>query len=75
MAKLLEKSERRPNKWSKVKTFENKLRSGWPFFHKLYEKYHRKSCSYMRNNSTKQKRKKKLNFTLSIKVSSTTVWG
>ena len=29
----------------------------------------------MRNNSTKQKGKKKFNFTLSIRVSSTTVWG
>ena len=58
IAKLLEKSERRPNKRSKVKTFEDEPRSGWPFFHKLCEKYYRKSCKYMRNNSTKQKGKK-----------------
>ena len=58
IAKLLKKSERWPNKWSKVKTLEDKLRSGWPFFHKLCEKYYRKSCKYMRNNSTKQKGKK-----------------
>ena len=32
--------------------------SGWPFFHQLCEKYHRKSCTYMRNDSTKQKGKK-----------------
>ena len=45
-------------KWSKVKTLEDKPRSGWPFFHKPCEKYYRKSCKYMRNNSTKQKGKK-----------------
>ena len=55
---MLKKSERWPNKWSKVKTLEDKPRSGWPFFHKLCEKYYRKSCKYMRNNSTKQKGKK-----------------
>ena len=55
----MKKSERWPNKWSKVKTLEDtKSRSGWPFFHKLCEKYYRKSCKYMRNNSTKQKGKK-----------------
>ena len=58
IAKLLKKSERWPNKWSKVRTLEDKPRSGWPFFHKLCEKYYRKSCKYMRNNSTKQKGKK-----------------
>ena len=58
IAKLLKKSERWPNKWPKVKTLEDKPRSGWPFFHKLCEKYYRKSCKYMRNNSTKQKGKK-----------------
>ena len=56
--KKIAKSERWPNKWSKVKTLEDKPRSGWPFFHKLCEKYYRKSCKYMRNNSTKQKGKK-----------------
>ena len=59
IVKLLKKSERWPNKWSKVKTLEDtKPRSGWPFFHKLCEKYYRKSCEYMRNNSTKQKGQK-----------------
>ena len=58
IAKLLKKSERWPNKWSKVKTLEDKPRSGWPFFHKMCEKYYRKSCKYMCNNSTKQKGKK-----------------
>ena len=58
IVKLLKKSERWPNKWSKVKTLEDKPRSGWPFFHKLCEKYYRKSCKYMCNNSTKQKGKK-----------------
>ena len=56
--KLLKKSERWPKKWSKVKTLGDKLRSGRPFFHKLCEKYYRKSCKYMLNNSTKQKGKK-----------------
>ena len=58
IVKLLKKSERWPNKWSKVKTLEDKPRSRWPFFHKMCEKYCRKSCKYMRNNSTKQKGKK-----------------
>ena len=58
-AKLLKKSERWPNKWSKVKTLEDKPRSGWPFFHKLCEKLILwESCKYMCNNSTKQKGKK-----------------
>ena len=44
IAKLLKTSERWPNKWSKSKTLEDKPRSGWPFFHKMFEKYCRKSC-------------------------------
>ena len=32
IAKLLKKSEQWPNKRSKVKTLEDKPRSGWPFF-------------------------------------------
>ena len=58
IVKLLKKSKRLPNKWSKVKTLEDKPRSEWPFYHKLCEKYYPKSCKYMRNNSTKQKGKK-----------------
>ena len=58
IAKLLKTSERWPNKWSKSKTLEDKPRSGWPFFHKMFEKYCRKSCKYMRDISTKQKVKK-----------------
>ena len=58
IAKLLKESERWPKKWSEVKTLEDKLRSGWPFFHELCEKYYRNSCNYMGNNSTKQKVKK-----------------
>ena len=58
IAKLLKTSERRPNKWSKSKTLEDKPRSGWPFFHKMFEKYCWKSCKYMRDISTKQKVKK-----------------
>ena len=55
---MLKKSERWRKKWSKVKTSEDKIRSGWPIFHKLCEKYYQKSCKYMRNNSRKQKGKK-----------------
>ena len=58
IAKMLKKCEGWPNNWSKVKTLEDKPSSGWPFFHKTCEKYYRKSCKYMRNNSTKQKGKK-----------------
>ena len=57
--KLLKRSERWPKKWSKVKTLEDKLRGGWPFFHKLCEKYYRKSCKYMCNNSTNWNRRVK----------------
>ena len=60
-AKLLKKSERWPNKWSKVKTLEDKPRRGWRFFFffsQMSEKYFQKSCRYMRNNSTKQKVKR-----------------
>ena len=71
---MLKKSQRWPIKWSKVKTLEDKPRGGWPFFRKLCEKYYRKSCKYRRNKSTKQKGRKNFNFTLSIKVSSTTAW-
>ena len=44
IVKLLKKSERWPNKWSKVKTLEDKPRSARLFFHKLCEKYYQKSC-------------------------------
>ena len=60
IVKLLKKSERWENKWSKVKTLQDKPRSRWPvFFYKLCEKCYRKSCKYMRNNSTRLKGKKK----------------
>ena len=42
---------------SKLKTLEDKPRSGWPFFHKKCEKYYQKSCKY-KYNCTKQKGKK-----------------
>ena len=35
-------------------------RSRWPLFYKLCKKCYRKSCKYMRNNSTRLKGKKKL---------------
>ena len=47
-------------------------RSRWPLFYKLCKKCYRKSCKYMRNNSTRLKGKKKLQLN-NIKVSSTTV--
>ena len=40
------------------KDLKRQPRRGWPFFYKMREKYYRKSCKYMRNNSTKQKGKK-----------------
>ena len=58
IAKLLKKSERFLNKWSKVKTLEDKPRSRWPSFHKLCEKYYRKICKYTRDNSPSRKVKK-----------------
>ena len=62
IVKLLNKSERWENKWSKVKTLQDKSRSRWPgvFFHKLCEKCYRKSCKYIRNtDSTRLQGKKK----------------
>ena len=47
-------------------------RSRWPLFYKLCKKCYRKSCKYMRNNSTRLKGKKKLQLN-NIKVSRTTV--
>ena len=49
-----------------------KLTKEWMavFFHKLCDKSYLKSCKYMRNNSTKLSQ-----FTIWIKVSSTTVQG
>ena len=55
---MLKKPKRWRKKWSKGKTLEDKLRTGWPFFHKLCEKYYQKSCKYLCNNSTKQEGKK-----------------
>ena len=60
IVKLLKKSERWENKWSKVKTLQDKPRSRWPvFFYKLSEKCYRKSCKYMRITSTRLQGKKK----------------
>ena len=42
----------------KSKDLRRQTKEGWPFFHKLCEKYSRKSRKYMRNNSTKRKGKK-----------------
>ena len=39
----------------KSKELRRQTRAWKAFFHKLCEKYYRKSCKYMRNNSTKQK--------------------
>ena len=60
IVKLLKKSEWWENKWSKVKTLQDKPRSRWPvFFYKLCKKCYRKSCKYMRNNSKKLQGTKK----------------
>ena len=40
-------------------------RSRWPLFYKLCKKCYRKSCKYMRNNSTRLKGKKSFNLTIS----------
>ena len=45
IAKLLKKSERWPNKWSKVKTLEDKPRSKWPFFTKCVRNIIEKAVS------------------------------
>ena len=66
--------ERWSTEWSKVKILEDNQGVHGRFFHKMCEKYYRKSCKYTCNNSKKQKGKKNFNFTLSIRVSSTTVW-
>ena len=60
IVKLLKTSERWENKWSKLKTLQDKQRSRWPvFFYTMCEKCYRKSCKYIRNNSTRLKGKKK----------------
>ena len=62
IVKLLKKSERWENKWSRVKTLQDKQSCRWPgvFFHKLCEKCYRKSCKYIRNtDSTRLQGKKK----------------
>ena len=60
IVKLLKKSERWENKWSKVKTLRDKPRSRWPvFFYKRCEKCYRKNCKCMCNNSIRLKGKKK----------------
>ena len=70
IVKLLKKSERWENKWSKVKTLQDKPRSRWPvFFYKLCEKCYRKSCKYMRNNSTGLQGKLWLKFINETKLS------
>ena len=60
IAKLLKKSERGTliEQVVESKDLRRQPRSGWPFFHKLCDKYYRKSCKYMCNNSKKQKGKK-----------------
>ena len=61
------RKKKSPNCWRSVndgrkvvksKDLRRQTKEGWPFFHKLCEKYSRKSRKYMRNNSTKQKGKK-----------------
>ena len=73
IGKLLKKSE--VNKWSKVKTLEDKPRRWWLLFCKYVTNAIEKavSMSPVRKNSTRQKGKKNSTFN-NIKVSSTTVW-
>ena len=61
------RKKKSPNCWRSVndgrkvvksKDLRRQTKEGWPFLHKLCEKYSRKSRKYMRNNSTKQKGKK-----------------
>ena len=72
IAKLLKKTERWVNKWSKRKSFEDKPRSGRPSVltnraGNLIEK-----AKYKRNNSTRKISKKLQRH--SINVSNSTVW-
>ena len=74
IVKLLKKSERWENKWSKVKTLQDKPRSRWPFFFtncvkNVIEKA--VSICVIIQQDCKVKRKLQLH---NIKVSSTTVW-
>ena len=52
--------ERWSTEWSKVKILEDNQGVHGRFFHKMCEKYYRKSCKYTCNNSKKQKGKKKI---------------
>ena len=74
IVKLLKKSERWENKWSKVKTLQDKPRSRWPVFSincvkNVIEKA--VSICVIIQRDCKVKRKLQLH---NIKVSSTTVW-
>ena len=74
IVKLLKKSERWENKWSKVKTLQDKTRSRWPvFFTNCVKNVIEKAVSIcvMIQQDCKVKRKLQLH---NIKVSSTTVW-
>ena len=74
IVKLLKKSERWENKWSKVKTLQDKPRSRWPvFFTNCVKNVIEKAVSIcvIIQQDCKVKRKLQLH---NIKVSSTTVW-
>ena len=74
IVKLLKKSERWENKWSKVKTLQDKPRSRWPgFFTNCVKNVIEKALSIcvIIQQDWKVKRKLQLH---NIKVSSTTVW-
>ena len=73
IVKLLKKSERWENKWSKVKTLQDKPRSRWVFFTNSGKNVIEKAVSIcvIIQQDCKVKRKLQLH---NIKVSSTTVW-
>ena len=75
IVKLLKKSERWENKWSKVKTLQDKPRSRWPgfFFTNCVKNVIERAVSIcvIIQQDWKVKRKLQLH---NIKVSSTTVW-
>ena len=74
IVKLLKKSERRENKWSKVKTLQDKPRSRWPgFFTNCVKNITEKALSICVIIQQDRKVKRKLQLH-NIKVSSTTVW-
>jgi len=72
IAKLLKKTERWVNKWSKRKSFEDKPRSGWPSVLTNHARNLIQKAKYKRNNSTRKIAKNLQRH--HINVSNTMVW-